>query len=35
MQAENIAESILQYFWPAFSENRSWQPILVFFWVVA
>ena len=23
--------SILQYFWPALSDNRSWKPILVFF----
>ena len=22
---------ILQYFWPALSENQSWKPILVFF----
>ena len=24
--------SILQYFWPALSDNRSWKPILVIFW---
>ena len=23
--------SILQYFWPALSDNQSWKPILVFF----
>ena len=27
-----LQESILQYFWPALSDNRSWKPILVFFW---
>ena len=26
-----IKGSILQYFWPALSDNRSWNPILVFF----
>ena len=35
MKVESIAEcskgSILQYFLPSFSENRSWKPILVFF----
>ena len=35
MKVESIAEcskeSILQYFWPALSENRHWKPILVFF----
>ena len=35
MKVENIAEcspwSILQYFWPALSDNQSWKPILVFF----
>ena len=35
MTVESIAEcspwSILQYFWPALSNNRSWKPILVFF----
>ena len=35
MKVESIAEcfswSILQYFWPALSDNRSWKPILVFF----
>ena len=35
MKVESIAEcskgSILQYFWPALSENQSWKPILVFF----
>ena len=29
--AECSRGSILQYFWPALSENRSWKPILVFF----
>ena len=27
-----LSWSILQYFWPALSDNRSWKPILVFFW---
>ena len=35
MKVESIAEcspwSILQYFWPALSDNRSSKPILVFF----
>ena len=35
MKVESIAEyspwSILQYFWTALSDNRSWKPILVFF----
>ena len=35
MKVESIAEcspwSILQYFWPALIDNRSWKPILVFF----
>ena len=35
MQVESIAEcspwSILQYFWPAFSNNQSYLPILLFF----
>ena len=35
MKVESIAEcspwSILQYFWPALSNNLSWKPILVFF----
>ena len=35
MKVESIAEcspwSILQYFWPALNDNRSWKPILVFF----
>ena len=35
MKVESIAEcskgSILQYFWPALSNNRYWKPILVFF----
>ena len=35
MEVESIAECshwiILQYFWPALSDNRSWKPILVFF----
>ena len=26
-----LQESILQYFWPALSDARSWKPILVFF----
>ena len=34
MKVESIAEcslwSILQYFWPALSDNRSWKPFLVF-----
>ena len=33
MKVESIAEysplSILQYFWPALSDNWSWKPILV------
>ena len=38
MKVESIAEcstwSILQYFWPALSDNWSWKPIfgLVFEW---
>ena len=30
MKVESIAEcsSILQYFWPALSDNNSWKPIL-------
>ena len=36
MKVKSIAEcspwSILQYFWPALSDNLSWKPILVFFW---
>ena len=35
MKVESIAEcspwSILQYFWPSLSDNRSWKPILVYF----
>ena len=35
MKAKSIAKcspwSILQYFWPALSNDRSWKPILVFF----
>ena len=35
MVVENIAEcspwSILQYFWPALSDNRYWKPIFMFF----
>ena len=38
MQVKSIAEcskgSILQYFWPALNDNRSWKPIfglLLFF----
>ena len=33
MKVESIAEfvCILQYFWPAFSNNQSWKTILVFF----
>ena len=34
MKVESIAEcsiwSILQYFWPALSDNQSWKTILVF-----
>ena len=33
MQVESIAEcswSILQYFWLALSDNRSWKQIIVF-----
>ena len=39
MKVESIAEcskgSILQYFWPALSDNRSWKTILAFFLVAA
>ena len=35
MKVKSIAEcsslSILQYFWPALSDNLSWKPIMVFF----
>ena len=34
MKVESIAEcswSILQYFWPVLSHNRSWKQILDFF----
>ena len=35
MKVESIAEmlswSILQYFWSALSNNRSWKTILVFY----
>ena len=34
MKVESIAEStwsILQYFYPALSDNLSWKPIFVFF----
>ena len=35
MKVESVAEcshwSILQYFWPAFKDNRCWKPILFFF----
>ena len=34
MQVKSITEcslSILQYFWPALSDNRSWNPILLVF----
>ena len=35
MKVESIAEcscwSILQYFWPSLSDNRSWKLFLVFF----
>ena len=35
MQVKSIAECslwrILQYFWPALSDNRSWKQIFVFF----
>ena len=24
-------QNILQYFWPALNDNRSWKPIFVFF----
>ena len=38
MNAESIAKcspwSILQYFWPALSDNRSWKPFFVFLRVV-
>ena len=34
--AECSPWSILQYFWPALSDNRSWKPIFgLLFWVVA
>ena len=39
MEVESIAEcspwGILQYFWPALSNNRSWKPSFVFFLVAA
>ena len=39
MKVESIAEcspwSILQYFWPALSDNRSWIPVLSSFWATA
>ena len=35
MKVKSIAEcsrwSILQYFWPALSDNLSWKPVFVFF----
>ena len=32
MKVESFAEwSILQYFWPAFSDNWSWKPIVGLF----
>ena len=35
MKVKSIAEcspwSILQYFWPALSDNQSWKPVFVFF----
>ena len=35
MKVKNIAEcsrwSILQYFWPALSDNRSWKPFFCLF----
>ena len=35
MKVESISEcspwSILQYFWPALSDNQTWKTILVFF----
>ena len=31
MKVKSIAESILQYFWPALSDNRSWKPIFGLF----
>ena len=37
MKVESIAEcspwSILQYFWPALSDNWSWKTIFGLFWV--
>ena len=39
MKVESIAEcslwSILQYFWPALSDDRSWKPIFGLFLKVA
>ena len=35
LQVKSIAECILQYFWLALSDQLSWKPILIFFWVVA
>ena len=39
MKVESSAEcspwSILQYFWPALRDNRSWKPIWYSFWVAA
>ena len=39
IKVKSIAEcspwSILQYFWPALSDNRYWKPILCSFWVAA
>ena len=39
MKVESIAEcslwSILQYFWPALSDELSWTPIFGLFWVAA
>ena len=31
MKVESIAECILQYFWPALSDNWSWKPIFSLF----
>ena len=30
MKVESIVECILQHFWPALSDNWSWNPILSF-----
>ena len=31
MEVKSIAESILQYLWPALSDNWSWRPIFGLF----